>query len=876
MGLHTYSQMALVQIAQVSVVAIATLLIVRFLKRRPHLAHALLLVVLIKCIIPPVITSPLAVVGQIWSPEQREVIGATNVVQESEIRTASSKQPFLRRVDSPSNVEAETQVSAPATNTKSPSLASFLLGIWLVGALVVSALAMVKLTRGWRLIRQTLNPASGKLLELFEATANGLGITRPVRLLVASKHFGPFSHGVFSPVVVLPKHIIKHTSHDELRSVLSHELIHVRRRDAVVALLQTVVSVIWWFHPLIWYSNRILSRYRELCCDEQVLASTGCDPENYANGILAVLKEAQGPLPAFLASGIRPVDVTKSRLEAIMLRRTNLNSRTPLSCWLAFAFGLAITIPGVAQNEQGASEVSRHASTEETNDDAPNVASKATKLKVSDEEIQQAVRNLEDAGGRAILRRERTDPKHWVQIILDGSSFNDDAMDAVRLLSLDARTHLHLRNTAVTFRGLDKLKGTRIEKLALSGELIDDKALKTLPGLAYLEELSLESTTASDVGVKSIVDCKRLNRFAISEHPQFEGMELVLVLLKELPDLTELSYHRNLNEMAVEFINELPNIESLSVVVSSTDASDAFNGFRHLDSLKELTINGESVDDATLSVVGKKALSLKELYIRGDNAISNAGLKSVGMLSQLEVLSLSRTRITEIESISQLKRLRWLDLMGTGVSDTSLKVAASLPLLEHLMLVDTNVTEAGLEHLISLEKLNYLRLERTYVKALPEWMKNKEGLYATVDRNPRQKTRDSVSIADNRSPQDSKKSGEVSLDDAVNAFNLAASRNPIGKFQEPLTVDEVIAAIRAWNERRNPVDEETLKKYREIASTRRLPKNGKIDFTTAMGRDGFHFDVWWVDLTVMTGERKGYTFRIRDRRISSSEASPRR
>jgi hypothetical protein len=34
------------------------------------------------------------------------------------------------------------------------------------------------------------------------------------------------------------------------------------------------------------------------------------------------------------------------------------------------------------------------------------------------------------------------------------------------------------------------------------------------------------------------------------------------------------------------------------------------------------------------------------------------------------------------------------------------------------------------------------------------------------------------------------------------------------------------------------------------------------------GRE-FDSDVWWVDLSIFTGEKTGYTFRIRDRKIRS-------
>ncbi|MCB7130409.1 MAG: DUF1559 domain-containing protein, partial [Candidatus Brocadiales bacterium] len=62
------------------------------------------------------------------------------------------------------------------------------------------------------------------------------------------------------------------------------------------------------------------------------------------------------PLPAFLASGIRPVEVTKERLESIMNRRNRLNSRTPWFCWLILIVGAVFVAPAQTQVSQSAAQ----------------------------------------------------------------------------------------------------------------------------------------------------------------------------------------------------------------------------------------------------------------------------------------------------------------------------------------------------------------------------------------------------------------------------------------------------------------------------------------------------------------------------------------
>jgi hypothetical protein len=109
------------------------------------------------------------------------------------------------------------------------------------------------------------------------------------------------------------------------------------------------------------------------------------------------------------------------------------------------------------------------------------------------------------------------------------------------------------------------------------------------------------------------------------------------------------------------------------------------------------------------------------------------------------------------------------------------------------------------------------------------------------------------------------------LADAVRAFNAEAAEDPIGKTQPPLTEDEVIAALRGIMRELTPMTDEVYNTYQKIAETRTLPPRAELHFTTGWvpRLEGFHFTVWWADLSIMTGEHAGYNYRLRDRKISS-------
>lgn len=115
---------------------------------------------------------------------------------------------------------------------------------------------------------------------------------------------------------------------------------------------------------------------------------------------------------------------------------------------------------------------------------------------------------------------------------------------------------------------------------------------------------------------------------------------------------------------------------------------------------------------------------------------------------------------------------------------------------------------------------------------------------------------------------------EVTLAEAVKEFNRRAREDATGKTQPALTEDEVVAAIRGWDREEEPVTDDIYKAYQAIADTRKLPAGAALEFITrCWGRnDPYEFDVWWINLEIMTGPDTGYGFRIRHQMLRSRPA----
>ncbi|QDT21923.1 hypothetical protein [Gimesia chilikensis] len=134
-----------------------------------------------------------------------------------------------------------------------------------------------------------------------------------------------------------------------------------------------------------------------------------------------------------------------------------------------------------------------------------------------------------------------------------------------------------------------------------------------------------------------------------------------------------------------------------------------------------------------------------------------------------------------------------------------------------------------------------------------------------------------LATADNSGLAGVEFSETTDLSDAVERFNAQVNRiSKVGRAQPPLTVDEIVASIRAWDRKQNPIDPGLLAVFHQIAETQTLPADSAIMFTQGWTPNGdYEFTVWWVDICLYyprpdrEDSKYVYVHRIRDRTISS-------
>ncbi len=142
----------------------------------------------------------------------------------------------------------------------------------------------------------------------------------------------PLTYGVLHPVILLPKDTDWESG--QMKYILYHEYVHIRRFDAVGKWIASAALCIHWFHPLVWVLYVLFNRDVELSCDECVIRHFGeRSRKEYAVALLR-MEEHRNALEPF--GNYFSKNATEERIKAIM----KFKKKTMFT--LAFAAILAV------------------------------------------------------------------------------------------------------------------------------------------------------------------------------------------------------------------------------------------------------------------------------------------------------------------------------------------------------------------------------------------------------------------------------------------------------------------------------------------------------------------------------------------------------
>ena len=234
---------------------------------------------------------------------------------------------------------------ARSASPRTPWTWPVLLGTaWILGTCLSLAWLSVGVVGAWIVARSAAPASDSRWQAILSELLAACDCRRRVTVRETARVSVPMTWGLFRPVILVPA-AGEAWSEATRRSVLLHELGHIRRGDWLTHLLGRVACAVYWFHPLVWIAAGRLRKTGEQAADDVVLSSNVA-PSNYAEHLVGIAAGMRGLNPFAHAAlpMASPSDLT-SRVRAILDPRRNRRSLTRRTCYALTALAATVLIP---------------------------------------------------------------------------------------------------------------------------------------------------------------------------------------------------------------------------------------------------------------------------------------------------------------------------------------------------------------------------------------------------------------------------------------------------------------------------------------------------------------------------------------------------
>ncbi|MGO9112901.1 MAG: M56 family metallopeptidase [Thermoguttaceae bacterium] len=177
----------------------------------------------------------------------------------------------------------------PSRAVELPSIPAILAFFWIIGVGWSMAHLLVAWQGARKLRKQSRVIDKMPLIEQLAIQARRYGLRTSPRLLATEGDGSPMLIGIFRPAIVIPGGTLRRLSPPELAMVLGHELAHIRRGDLLWNLAAAAVRALFFFHPMVWLSQRRLNLAQEVAADELAILRQHHDPVSYGKLLVSVI-----------------------------------------------------------------------------------------------------------------------------------------------------------------------------------------------------------------------------------------------------------------------------------------------------------------------------------------------------------------------------------------------------------------------------------------------------------------------------------------------------------------------------------------------------------------------------------------------------------
>jgi TonB-dependent SusC/RagA subfamily outer membrane receptor len=214
----------------------------------------------------------------------------------------------------------------------------FIVLLWLLGASLFAMKFIGSYFYLYRLSHYQLKPLPQPWQNKIKKLSDQIGLSKPVRVLESALVDEPLTLRHIKPLILVPMGLISGLSTDQLEAVLLHELAHIRRADYLINLIQSMIEIVLFYHPAVWWISGRIRQTREESCDDLVM-QTGRDVMTYAEALTTIQSFYRSPKPSLTMTAIGKKGQFTARIQRLFgqPQKQNSTSKSLLSIFVIFA-----------------------------------------------------------------------------------------------------------------------------------------------------------------------------------------------------------------------------------------------------------------------------------------------------------------------------------------------------------------------------------------------------------------------------------------------------------------------------------------------------------------------------------------------------------
>ncbi|MCH7408751.1 M48 family metalloprotease [Belliella sp. DSM 111904] len=192
-----------------------------------------------------------------------------------------------------------------------------LVNVWMIGV----ALFMIKFASAMADLKTLRSRPTSAIAPKWEKTLDQyvkkLKIDRTIRIFESKFISTPLTFGILKPIILIPTGLIFQLSSVQVEAIIAHELAHIKRHDFLVNILQSMMEMVFFFHPVFWWINGVIRTERENVCDD-IAVQLGVAPRALAEALVTCTNYSIEASPQLTLAATSRNTPTLDRIKRIM------------------------------------------------------------------------------------------------------------------------------------------------------------------------------------------------------------------------------------------------------------------------------------------------------------------------------------------------------------------------------------------------------------------------------------------------------------------------------------------------------------------------------------------------------------------------------